>query len=361
MSGAPKLPAHYAAARAALAKCRSIEEVKDARDKAIGLEIYAFKAKDRQLLENAAVIKKLAVQELADRHKALRGAKLLAKGTRGQIKGSEPKHSARSGGVLITPPEPQKTLEQYGIDKSLAKQMRAAEAMTPEQREADVAKSARLAVASIEDGKAVIAEARAERHEAKKKKRAERERTLAGKLMALPKKKYGVIVADPEWKFVVWSEKGLSNTSADNHYGTSVLEVIKARDVPSIAADDCALFLWATVPMTPQALEVMSAWGFRYVSHLAWVKNKAGTGYWFRNRHELLLVGTRGNIPAPAEGTQAESVLFADVGKHSAKPEAALEIIERYFPNVPKIELNRRGKPKSGWDAWGLEADNEAA
>jgi hypothetical protein len=38
-----------------------------------------------------------------------------------------------------------------------------------------------------------------------------------------------------------------------------------------------------------------------------------------------------------------------------------LEIIEQYFPNVPKIELNRRGKPKSGWDAWGLEADNEAA
>jgi hypothetical protein len=36
------------------------------------------------------------------------------------------------------------------------------------------------------------------------------------------------------------------------------------------------LFLWATVPMLPQALEVMEAWGFAYKSHFAWVKNKIG-------------------------------------------------------------------------------------
>ena len=39
---------------------------------------------------------------------------------------------------------------------------------------------------------------------------------------------------------------------------------------------------------------------FEYKSHAVWLKNKVGTGYWFRNQHELLLVGTRGNIPAPA-------------------------------------------------------------
>ena len=80
--------------------------------------------------------------------------------------------------------------------------------------------------------------------------------------------------------------------------------MIAARDVPSIAADDCVLFLWATSPMLPQALEVMKAWGFAYVSGAVWVKDRIGTGYWFRNRHELLLVGTRGNVPAPAMGTQ---------------------------------------------------------
>jgi N6-adenosine-specific RNA methylase IME4 len=144
--------------------------------------------------------------------------------------------------------------------------------------------------------------------------------------------------------------------AADNHYPTSCTEVIAARDVAAIAAEDCVLFLWATVPMLPHALLVMAAWDFDYVSHAAWRKNRIGTGYWFRNRHELFLVGTRGNIPAPAMGTQAESVIDASVGEHSAKPEIFLELVEQYYPNLPKIELNRRGPARPGWDAWGNEA-----
>jgi N6-adenosine-specific RNA methylase IME4 len=196
----------------------------------------------------------------------------------------------------------------------------------------------------------------------KQVKRTEREQTLAAKQRALPKKKYGVIGADPEWKFETWSENGMDR-SADNHYPTSELEKIKARDVQSIAADDCVLFLWGTVPMTPQALEVMAAWGFRYVTNFVLVKAKAGTGEWNRNRHELLFVGVKGNPPAPAPGTQWDSVIEAPTGKHSEKPEAWLELIEAYFPTLPKIELNRRGAARPGWDAWGNEAEqaDEAA
>lgn len=43
-------------------------------------------------------------------------------------------------------------------------------------------------------------------------------------------------------------------------------------------------------------------------------------------------------------------------GEHSAKPEAVCELIEAYFPNLPKIELNRRGPARPGWSAWGNEA-----
>jgi hypothetical protein len=52
--------------------------------------------------------------------------------------------------------------------------------------------------------------------------------------------------------------------------------------------------------MLPQALAVMAAWGFEYRSHAVWAKDRVGTGYWFRNQHELLLIGVRGAIPAPA-------------------------------------------------------------
>jgi hypothetical protein len=100
--------------------------------------------------------------------------------------------------------------------------------------------------------------------EAKKERRAARERELANKQLALPTRKYGVIVADPEWRFEPYSRETGMDRAADNHYPTSALEVIKSRDVASIAADDCVLFLWATAPMLPQALSVMDAWGFEY-------------------------------------------------------------------------------------------------
>lgn len=200
----------------------------------------------------------------------------------------------------------------------------------------------------------------AARRQAKQARRAEREQQLAAKTQALPDAKFNVVYADPEWTFQPWSRETGLDRSASNHYPTSPLDVIKQRDVPSIAAKDCVLFLWATPAMLPEALAVMQAWGFVYKSHLTWVKDKLGLGYWFRNQHELLLVGTRGCIPAPAPGTQWPSVIQAPRGAHSAKPEPVLELIESYFPNLPKIELNRRGPARPGWSAWGLEAEEAA-
>jgi N6-adenosine-specific RNA methylase IME4 len=204
--------------------------------------------------------------------------------------------------------------------------------------------------------KAKAGDANAVRTVVKQKARAEKERVLGAKQQALPPNQYGVILADPEWAYKVRSEKG-KDRSAENHYPVSDTDQIKARAVPSIAADDCVLWLWATVPMLPAALEVMKAWGFEYKTHFVWIKDRIGTGYWNRNRHELLLLGTKGNIPAPAPGTQWDSVIEAPVGRHSEKPEKALELIETYFPTLRKIELNRRGEPRPGWDAWGNEVE----
>jgi N6-adenosine-specific RNA methylase IME4 len=189
----------------------------------------------------------------------------------------------------------------------------------------------------------------------KKERRSTREAELGARQLGLPDKKYGVVYADPEWRFEVWSRETGMDRAADNHYPTSATDIIASRDVISITAEDCVLFLWATVPMLLQALEVMRAWGFSYKSQMVWVKDRWGTGYWFRNKHEILLVGTRGDIPAPAPGTQSSSVIEASVGAHSEKPDIVYEIIEHYFPNLPKIELNAR-RCRLGWDAWGLEA-----
>lgn len=170
--------------------------------------------------------------------------------------------------------------------------------------------------------------------------------------------RYGVILADPEWRFEVWGEGGMDR-SAENHYPCSSLDAIMARPVARIAAEDCVLLLWATAPMLPQALAVMSAWGFAYKSHAVWVKDKAGTGYWFRNKHELLLVGTRGDVVPPAMGGQDTSVIEWPVAAHSEKPEYAHVFAERLWPSLPKIELNARAA-RAGWALWGAEAPEVA-
>jgi N6-adenosine-specific RNA methylase IME4 len=232
-------------------------------------------------------------------------------------------------------PELQKTVDQGAIKVSVA---------------------AELATLPPEKQRGAAADPKTAPHLAKKVKRADREAELGDKQAALLSRKYGVIVADPEWRFEPWSRKTGMDRAADNHYPTSCIEVIAARDVASIAADDCVPFLWATAPMLPHALAVMEAWGFDYRSNVVWAKDRIGTGYWFRNKHEHLLIGVKGSIPAPAMGTQCPSLIEASVPEHSAKPECFLEMIEQYFPSLPKIELNRRGPARAGRDAWGNEA-----
>jgi N6-adenosine-specific RNA methylase IME4 len=180
------------------------------------------------------------------------------------------------------------------------------------------------------------------------------EAELAAATLALPQKKYNVIDADPGWRFAVRNRQTGLSRAADIHYATASTEDICAIPVPKIAAKDCVLLLWATVLMLPDALKVVAAWGFTYKSGFAWVKDKIGLGFWNRNQHELLLLGTRGHIPASPPGLRRSSVIQAPRRRHSQKPEEAYELIESYFPHLPKVELFARA-PRAGFDGWGLE------
>ena len=87
--------------------------------------------------------------------------------------------------------------------------------------EEQVARAVKVAVAATEGDAAVVREARKAQQDAKRDRRAERERELAAKIVALPDKKYGVIVSDPEWKDEVWSEETGMDRAAANHYPVS--------------------------------------------------------------------------------------------------------------------------------------------
>lgn len=170
-------------------------------------------------------------------------------------------------------------------------------------------------------------------------------------------RKYAVVYADPPWKFGVRSEVTGREKSAENHYPTLTTDKIVALFAELAPfADDCVFFLWATNPMLLDALTLLDACGFSYVHHWVWDKEVAGTGYWGRDRHELLLIGRRGNVAAPLPGTQPETVFRERKGPHSAKPDFYAETIERLFPGVPKLEMFCRA-PRPGWDVWGYEVN----
>lgn len=191
---------------------------------------------------------------------------------------------------------------------------------------------------------------------AKQQRRAEHERKLGEYTTALGAdgKLYNVIYADPPWRFEPYSRETGMDRAADNHYAT--METAEIAALPAPAAKDCVLFLWATNPMLPQALDVMAAWGFAYKTNIAWAKDKIGTGYWTRNKHELLLIGTRGDVPAPAPGQQFVSLIPAPRGEHSEKPDSFRAMIETLYPTTPKFEMFARGAQIPGWERWGNEA-----
>ena len=186
---------------------------------------------------------------------------------------------------------------------------------------------------------------------ARKVRRALRERNLRS-APPLPEGPFELIYADPPWQ--LGNPDGAN--APENHYPTMPLQAIKDLEPP--ASDNAVLFLWAVNCLLPEALELISAWGFTYKTNLVWVKPSIGLGYWARNRHELLLFATRGHIDLPEPTDVPDSVIEAGRGHHSQKPEHAYQLIEAAYPHLGKLELFARGTPRPGWQTWGNQAES---
>ena len=178
-----------------------------------------------------------------------------------------------------------------------------------------------------------------------------RDAELAAAAPPLPEGPYELVYADPPWPL---PGSPTSSRAVENHYPTMPLEQIKAITVP--AADDSLLFLWGVNSMTPEALEVMSAWGFSYLTNFAWCKDKWGLGAYNRSQHELLHLGRRGKFAPPSTTRRQSSVIDARRGRHSEKPASVYELIETMYPHASKLELFARGTPRPGWTGWGNQA-----
>jgi N6-adenosine-specific RNA methylase IME4 len=176
-------------------------------------------------------------------------------------------------------------------------------------------------------------------------------------------RKFGTILADPPWQFQNRTGKVAPEHKRLNRYGTMTLEDICALPVADIAAEPAHLYLWVPNALLPQGLQVMDAWGFRYISNIVWEKVRKdgepdgrGVGFYFRNVTELLLFGVRGkNARTLAPGRSQVNIIRSRKREHSRKPDEQYKIIEE-CSYTPRLEMFSRGKRRE-WECWGNQAD----
>lgn len=195
---------------------------------------------------------------------------------------------------------------------------------------------------------------------------------------------YSILYADPAWPYVQGGRG-----AARNQYDTPPLEQIFALPVGDLASKDAVLFLWATMPLLPDALECGRRWGFEFkTTAFTWVKYHEpsgkpcmGGGMWTRANVELCLLFVRGEPPRRVSRAVRQlveewpdpeaicvwckherskhlgQVLRAPRGAHSAKPREVRERIDALMgPDLPRVELFARERA-AGWDCWGAEAE----
>jgi len=172
-------------------------------------------------------------------------------------------------------------------------------------------------------------------------------------------KQYAVILADCPWPYDnPKPTKAMGGVGAQ--YPTMTIEQLKRLPVADLAATDCLLFMWATMPKLQEALDVMKAWGFRHTTTaFVWVKlnpngegTYSGLGHYTNGNAELVLLGKKGHPKRIAKNVK--QIVTAPRGRHSEKPNEVRLRITQLTGAKNKLELFGRKKVR-GWTVLGNE------
>jgi N6-adenosine-specific RNA methylase IME4 len=179
--------------------------------------------------------------------------------------------------------------------------------------------------------------------------------------------KFSCILSDPAWEFSDALKMSSVKRGASSNYKTMTVAAICDLKVKELAADNALLVLWCPSSLLKDGLTVMETWGFDLKQTVCWVKlnkhfdPKEDTlddgaqmlmGRYFRNSHELALVGTRGKIASEIENHSMKSVIFAHNLGHSVKPKTIHERLELMLPTANKLELFARSV-RANWTTIG--------
>ncbi len=190
---------------------------------------------------------------------------------------------------------------------------------------------------------------------------------------------YGLILADPPWAFRTYSGKDRTPTQkkfreAEDHYPTMAKDDLRALPVGDWAAPNALLAMWVVGSHLDEAIELGSAWGFRFVTDLFyWTKQKLiaadqmdiftgdiapprmSMGYHSRKQVEPCLLFKKGK-GLPVLNHDVRQLIIAPRREHSRKPMEQYERLDALYGDVPRCELFAR-EAQPGWDVWGNQTD----
>ncbi|MES1953893.1 MT-A70 family methyltransferase [Salinisphaera hydrothermalis] len=175
---------------------------------------------------------------------------------------------------------------------------------------------------------------------------------------------FSTVLADPPWRFSNRTGKVAPEHRRLDRYSTMTLGDIKSMQVANVAAENAHLYLWIPNALLPDGLQVMEAWGFRYVSNIIWAKRRKdggpdgrGVGFYFRNVTEILLFGVRGSLRTLSPARSQVNMIETRKREHSRKPDEQYDLIEACSPGAYLELFARHSRP--GWTVWGDESAPE--
>jgi N6-adenosine-specific RNA methylase IME4 len=179
----------------------------------------------------------------------------------------------------------------------------------------------------------------------------------------LPPGQFRVIYADPPWQY---RDSGVIVTSdaygrAERHYPTLSIEELEALPIREHVAEEAVLFLWVTSPLLGECWPVIDAWGFEYKTNIVWDKVAHNYGHYVSVRHEFLMLCTRGSCLPDQPTPMPDSVITIPRSeRHSEKPSAFRDLIDRLYPHGPALELFGRQAPGGRWTTFGNQLEISA-
>jgi N6-adenosine-specific RNA methylase IME4 len=361
--------AKYEAARAALAEARSVDEVKDIRDKAEAMRLYARMANDTELELHAAELR-------------LRAERRLGEMIREQKKGAGLHEGGRPRKTCSVEEQVSKlpTLAELGIDRKLSSRAQKIASISELAFEAALDRVRERV--SARDGKVsfdITANAQSRRELA--------EELSQSTALSPTGRKFPIVYADPAWR----RKAGIGDRAYENHFPTQTWDEIIAMPVKERVLPDAWLFLWIprahllalhpteidtplgrTTVKLPLAYAVAQAWGFNaYSTCFIWTKTDEerpedhGLGLIVWDQDEVLCLFKRGcGLPKPDTDVKIGSNHRERRGAHSAKPTYYRAMINAMTGGLPVLELFARedeGHPlPANFFTWGNQSKNTA-